>query len=134
MGAWFGSTLGRDGVRHYGIFDGDRLTATGALFIGDGLGWLGFDATHPRYQGRKLRQAISSVRMAEAAAEGCKVVHAESTMPPSRRALGEGWQLLYEKQNFSTVRVNAGVTTSALAGFRRPHDHSSADPVDRTAL
>ncbi|HTT86360.1 MAG TPA: hypothetical protein VMF60_03235, partial [Acidimicrobiales bacterium] len=71
MAAWFVATLGQGGVRHYGVFDGERLVATGALFLGDGLGWLGFDATHPRYQGRRLRQAISSVRMADAAAEGC---------------------------------------------------------------
>jgi len=123
MADWFGATLGREGVRHYGVFDGDQLVATGALFIGDGLGWLGFDATHPRYQGRQLRQAISSVRMAEAAAQGCPVIHAESALPPSRRALRDQWQLLYEKQVYSSVCVNAAVTTSGLAGTRRPPEH-----------
>ena len=63
MAAWFGATVGRDGVQHYGAFDEGRLVATGALFVGDGVGWLGFDATHPRYQGRKLRQAISTARL-----------------------------------------------------------------------
>jgi hypothetical protein len=122
MASWFGATVGHPGVQHYGIFDGDKLVATGALFIGDGLGWLGFDATHPRHQGRKLRQAISSVRMADAAAQGCRIIHAESAIPASRRALRDRWQLLYEKQNFSPVRVDAQVTLlrQGALGSRQP--------------
>jgi GNAT superfamily N-acetyltransferase len=112
MKDWFGATVGNDGVRHYGAFDAERLVATGALFIGDGLGWLGFDATHPRYQGQKLRQAVSSVRMAEAAAEGCQIVHAESAVQPSRRALRDRWQLLYEKRTFSSVQAQEEVMVS----------------------
>lgn len=124
MADWFGATLGHDGVRHYGVFDADRLVATGALFVGDGLGWLGFDATHPRYQGRKLRQAISSIRMVDAAAQGCQVVHAESAVPPTRRALRDRWQLLYEKQNYSSICVNETVSTSGTAAVRRPFGQS----------
>jgi len=107
MAAWFGATVGSAGVTHYGVFEGDGLVATGALFVGDGLGWLGFDATHPRHQGRKLRQAISSARMKDAAAQGCGIIHAESTVEPSLRATSDGWHLLYEKQNYRPVRVRA---------------------------
>jgi GNAT superfamily N-acetyltransferase len=120
MTAWFGATVGNDGVRHYGVFDADRLVATGALFLGDGLGWLGFDATHPRYQGRKLRQAISSARMTDAASAGCQVIHAESAVAPSRRALRDGWRLLYEKQNFTSARIVEEVVASGSAGKSRP--------------
>jgi hypothetical protein len=126
LSEWFGASLGQDGVQNYGVFDGDRLVATGALFIGDGLGWFGFDATHPRYQGRKLRQAISSVRIVDAAAHGCTMIHAESTMPPSARALRDGWQLLYEKQNYSSVRVEASVTA---AGSARPDPQRVLDAL-----
>jgi hypothetical protein len=130
MEAWFGATVGSAGVRHYGVFDGDRLVATGALFIGDRLGWLGFDATHPRYRGRKLRQAISSVRMVDAAAVGCEVVHAESAVRPSRRALDDGWQFVYEKQNYSSTPVNAAV---AAPGTPAPPDQRVHDaPPDRS--
>jgi GNAT superfamily N-acetyltransferase len=116
MADWFGATVGSDGVHHYGAFDAGRLVATGALFIGDGIGWLGFDATHPRYQGRKLRQAISTARMIDALEQGCQIVHAESALPLSQRALGDGWKLLYEKQNFSPARVDAGVAASGDRG------------------
>jgi len=119
LASWFGATVGTPGVRHYGVFDGDRLVATGALFIGDGLGWLGFDATHPRYQGRKLRQAISSVRMIDSAAEGCPVVHAESAVRPTLRALQDGWQGLYEKQNYSRTHVDERVLAIGSTGKRR---------------
>jgi GNAT superfamily N-acetyltransferase len=117
LGPWFGATVGQGGARHYGVYDGERLVATGALFAGDGLGWFGFDATHPRYQGRGLRQAISSARMADAAAEGCSWVHAESALPPSGRALRDGWRLLYEKSNYSTAP--AEVTAAAAGSHRR---------------
>ena len=103
MHAWFGATVGRAGCQHYGIFDADRLVAACALFVGDGLGWLGFDATHPRYQGKKLRQAISAIRLRDAAIQGCEIIHAESSIPLRRRVFEDGWQMLYEKQTYSTV-------------------------------
>jgi hypothetical protein len=124
MAAWFGATVGLDGVQHYGAFDQDRLVATGALFIGDGVGWLGFDATHPRYQGRKLRQALSTSRMIDALAHGCRVVHAESSLPPSQRALRDGWELLYEKKNYSSLCVDEKVTTlGSVVGDRQRTVH-----------
>jgi hypothetical protein len=116
MAAWFGATVGSAGVQHYGVFESDRLVATGALFVGHGLGWLGFDATHPRQQGRQLRQAISSARMEDAAAQGCEIVHAESAVEPSRRAINDGWHLLYEKQNYVPVRPRAEVAMPGAAG------------------
>jgi len=116
MTAWFGATVGMDGVRHYGVFDGDRLVATGALFLGDGLGWLGFDATHPRYQGRKLRHAISSARMIDAAFAGCPIIHAESAVAPSRRALRDRWRLLYEKQNYASAHIVEEVASAGSGG------------------
>ncbi len=122
MTAWFGATLGTDSVQHYGVFDGDRLVAAGALFLGDGLGWLGFDATHPRYQGRKLRQAISSVRMIDAASAGCRIIHAESAVAPSRRAKRDKWQLLYEKQNYRSAPVVEEVAAGSTGKSQRVLD------------
>jgi hypothetical protein len=102
--------------------------ATGALFVGDGLGWLGFDATHPRHQGRKLRQAISSVRMEDAAAQGCDFVHAETAVTPSRRARNDGWHVLYEKQNYAPVRARAEV---GVAGTRTGPEGAVDTPTHR---
>jgi hypothetical protein len=105
LSAWFGATVGRAGVRHYGVFEAGKLVATGALFIQDELGWFGFDATHPRHQGKMLRQAISAVRMADAVAQGCRTIHAESALRPTARTVRDGWKLLYERRNYATVDV-----------------------------
>jgi hypothetical protein len=113
MADWFGATVGSDGVHHYGVFEADRLVATGALFIGDGIGWLGFDATHPRHQGKKLRQAISTARMIDAFEQGCTIVHAESAFPLSERAMRDGWTLLYEKKNYAPVPDSLDVDREA---------------------
>jgi hypothetical protein len=106
MHAWFRATVGCAGSQHYGIFDADRLVAAGAMFVGDGLAWFGFDATHPRHQGRKLRQAISAIRLTDAVKHGCRLIHAESTIPPRPRVFEDGWQSLYEKHNYSTVHAD----------------------------
>jgi hypothetical protein len=106
MHSWFGASVGRAGWQHYGVFDADRLVSTGALRADDRLGWFGFDATHPRHQGKKLRQAISAVRLADATAQGCEIVHAESAIAPGPRVFRDGWHSLYEKQNYSTVHAD----------------------------
>jgi hypothetical protein len=107
MHAWFGATVGREGWQHYGVFAADRLVATGALRATGVLGWFGFDATHPRHQGRKLRQAISARRLADAAAQGCEIVHAESAVELTPRVYLDGWQCLYERQDYSTTSGDA---------------------------
>ena len=90
---------GREGVHHYGVFDGDRLVAVGSLFIGDGVGWLGFDETTPRAdRGWTPRQAISAVRMETAAAAG--LARSSTPRARSRRARGPSRDrhLLYEQR------------------------------------
>ncbi len=74
---WFGATVGASGFHHYGIFDGERLVSTGALFATPPMGWVGFAATHPRYRERGFRQAVNAVRLAEARRLGCRTVHVE---------------------------------------------------------
>ena len=74
---WFGATVGVEGFRHYGIFDGDRLVSVGVMVVKGELAWLGFGATHLRYQDRGLRAASLALRLAHARDLGCRVVHAE---------------------------------------------------------
>ncbi len=118
MAAWFGATVGHTGVHHYGVFDGHRLVATGALFIGDGLGWVGFDATHPRYRGRGLRKAISSARMTDAAHHDCQAIHAESAIKPTHRAIEDRWQLLYTKVHYASTGADQSAHSPAEAAHR----------------
>ena len=63
MRTWFGATVGTRDFHHYGLFDGDRLVWTGVLMVSGKLGWMGFDATHPRYRGRHIsRQGLPDSR------------------------------------------------------------------------
>ncbi len=124
VAAWFGATVGRNSIHHYGVFDGNRLVATGALFVGDGLGWVGFDATHPRYRGRGLRKAISSARMADAADQGCQVIHAESAVKPTHRAIEDRWQILYTKIHYASASADQWADSPGEAV-----DHPVASPT-----
>jgi len=84
---WFGATVGHDGFRHYGVFDGSKLVAVGAMCIHEGSAWAGFDATHPRYRTRGLRMALVTARMDDAYRLGCRHFHGEvvGTLHPGLR-------------------------------------------------
>ncbi len=78
LGPWFGAPVGTTGFTHYGAYVDDRLVCTGAMAVDGDLAWIGFDATDPRYRSRQLRRALTSRRIADALAAGCRVVHAEA--------------------------------------------------------
>ena len=98
---WFGSTVGEQGFRHYGIFDQDRLISVGALAVRGTVGWVGFAASHPRYRGKGLRQKINEVRLAEARSLGCEVVHVEIEERYSQSAKLP-FQRLYDRPSYSS--------------------------------
>jgi hypothetical protein len=97
---WFGATVGTEGFRHYGIFDGDRLVWAGALRVSGNLGWMGFDAAHPRYRGRHISRRGLLVRIDEARRLGCRIVHGETVHQPSATAI---MGTLYEREIYSPV-------------------------------
>jgi hypothetical protein len=78
MHPWFLGSVGAKGFTHYGIFDSERLLATGTLCIDGHLAWLGFDATHPRSQERSLRRSLTLQRLEDARTQGCNIMHAEA--------------------------------------------------------
>ena len=78
LAIWFGATLYADGFRHYGVRVEGRLVATGAMYVSDGLAWLGFGATLPAHRGRGMQTALLARRIHEAAVLGCRWVHTET--------------------------------------------------------
>ncbi len=76
---WFAATVGQGGFVHYGAFENDQLVCTGALVINGQLGWIGFDATHPRHRSRQFRRSLTLRRLADAHAAGCTIIHAEGS-------------------------------------------------------
>ena len=78
LGAWFGATFGVDGFTHYGVKLDGLVVSTGAMFVSDGLAWLGFGATLPDHRGRGMQTAVLARRVDEAARLGCTLVHSET--------------------------------------------------------
>jgi len=78
LSPWFAASVGDEGFTHYGAFVEDRLVCTGAMAVSGELAWIGFDATHPRYQSQQLRRTLTSRRIVDALTMGCWVVHAEA--------------------------------------------------------
>ncbi|MDX6480829.1 MAG: hypothetical protein QOG85_1339 [Gaiellaceae bacterium] len=106
---WFAGSVGRAGWRHYVAFDGDDPVSTGALFVSDGMGWLGFGATLPTHRNRGGQGAIMARRIADAAELGCEVVHTETAAetpeapnPSYRNMIRAGFELAYLRPNFSS--------------------------------
>jgi len=106
---WFAGTVGRAGWRHYIAFDGDDPVSAGALFVSDGIGWLGFAATLPTHRNRGGQGAIMARRIADAAGLGCDVVHtetgaetADAPNPSYRNMIRAGFELIYQRPNYSS--------------------------------
>jgi GNAT superfamily N-acetyltransferase len=108
---WFGATLGRDGFRHYGSFDGDLLVSTVAMHVAGDVAWTGFGATRPEYQGRGYQTARLFRLIEDAAAMGCRVIHNETSAGTPEapnmslhNILKMGFNRIYDKEFFAPSR------------------------------
>jgi len=106
--SWFAGTVGRPGWHHYLGFDGVDAVATGALYVSESVGWLGFGGTLPAHRRRGGQGAIIARRIRDAAGLGCKFVHAEADAEypgsPSqslRNLLRTGFQLAYLRPDYA---------------------------------
>jgi GNAT superfamily N-acetyltransferase len=70
--------VGRPGWSCYVAYDGERPAGAGALFVHEGVGWLGYAATLPDYRGRGAQSAILAVRIEDARKQGCSTVVTET--------------------------------------------------------
>ena len=89
-------------------FDGETPAGTGALFIEDGVGWLGLGATRPEFRGRGGQGAILAARPEAAFDFGCRVVITETgvAVPGDpqhsyKNILKAGFRELYLRENFA---------------------------------
>jgi GNAT superfamily N-acetyltransferase len=72
------NVVGRPGWSCYVAYDGKQPAGAGALFVHDGVGWLGYAATRPRYRGRGAQSAILAARIEDARQQGCSTVVTET--------------------------------------------------------
>jgi GNAT superfamily N-acetyltransferase len=55
------------------LIDGE-VAGTGGLFVRDGIGWLDFGATAPKYRGKGSQSALLRLRILEALDLGCRLI------------------------------------------------------------
>ena len=72
------NVVGRPGWSCYVAYDGETAAGAGALFVHDGVGWLGLGATLPDFRGRGAQSAILATRIEDARKQGCATVTTET--------------------------------------------------------
>ncbi|MEQ1440776.1 GNAT family N-acetyltransferase [Fontimonas sp. SYSU GA230001] len=81
LAPWFASLAGRSGWQLFVACDGPAPVATGALFVRDGIGWLGIGATLADCRGRGAQSALLAARIDAARAAGCRLIVTETGEP-----------------------------------------------------
>ena len=76
--AWLGSAAGAPGFRLFLAWTGDEPAGTGALFVGDGIGWLGLAATVPEHRRKGAQGALLAARFRAAADVGLRELATET--------------------------------------------------------
>jgi len=111
MALWAGSTVGLDGWRHYLAYDGNLPVATAAIFVENGVGWLGMAATLPSHRRRGGQGALMARRIRDAAEMGCHLITTdtgedtpEQPNPSYHNMLRTGFKLLYARPSYVSSR------------------------------
>jgi hypothetical protein len=101
------ASVGRPGWRHYLAWDGETPVATGALFLRDGLGWLGFGTTLASHRRRGAQGAVMARRIRDGLALGCRQFICETTAetpahpnPSYHNMLRLGFRLAYLRSDY----------------------------------
>jgi hypothetical protein len=109
---WLGSAATAHGFRLFLAWAEDEPAGAGALFVGDGIGWLGLAATVPEHRRKGAQGAILAVRFRAAAAAGLRELATETgeRLPerPSnsyRNLLRFGFEEQYVRANYVSPLV-----------------------------
>jgi GNAT superfamily N-acetyltransferase len=82
MPEWTGplaaNIVGRPCWSCYVAYEGESPAGAGALFVHEGIGWLGFGATLPEFRGRGAQSVILAARIEDARQQGCSRVVTET--------------------------------------------------------
>ncbi len=79
----FAAGVGRPGWRHYLGYDGDTPVSTGAIYVRDGVGWLGYGSTIASHRRLGAQNAVFARRIADGIQMGCQwfVTETDSDTP-----------------------------------------------------
>ena len=85
---WFGAAAGSASFRLFLAWEGEEPAGAGALFVGDGIGWLGVAATLPEHRRKGAQGAILAARIRVAADLGLRVLTTETGERTAERPSG----------------------------------------------
>jgi hypothetical protein len=104
---WLAALVGRVGWQHFVAYDDALPVAAGAIYVQDGIGWLGIGGTLPSHRQRGAQGAIMARRIQAAAEAGCKCVITETgedrpnhPNPSYHNMLRTGFDLAYKRINY----------------------------------
>lgn len=111
---WFGQLAGRPGWRIFIACDGAVPVATGALYVKDGLAWLGLGATLKQHRRQGAQSLLLNLRVSEAKKMGVKSIHIETETPASgvsmdtssRNVLKAGFNVLFVREHYRVAAIN----------------------------
>jgi hypothetical protein len=103
---WIEALPGRDGWHCFVAYEGDEPAATGAVYVDDGVGWLGTAGTLPEHRRKGAQSALLSARIETAAAAGCEVVVTETGEAQEGRSSNSYRNILRAAFEFQYVRPN----------------------------
>jgi GNAT superfamily N-acetyltransferase len=106
-GDWFAALAERPGFRLFLACDGEEPAGAGALFVRDGVGWLGAAATLPEHRRKGVQGAILAARIRLARELGLRALATETgertaDLPSGsyRNILRLGFEELYLRPNY----------------------------------
>lgn len=105
---WLGQLAGRADWRIFIAYDGLIPIGTGALYVKNGLAWLGLGATLKDYRRRGAQSLLLSLRVSEAKKMGAHSIHIETETPEPgtptdssfRNILKAGFKVLYTRKHY----------------------------------
>jgi hypothetical protein len=119
LAPWFALLVGRPGWQFFVACEGARPVATGALYVREGLGWLGIGATLAEARRRGAQSALLAARIDAATAAGCHLIVTETGEP-----VGEE-----PNPSFANIQRAGFVQICSRLNFAAPAPESSSTRV-----
>lgn len=107
LDGWLAAMIELPGWTCYVTYDGEEPAGAAALYVNDGVAWLGFGSTRPAFRGRGSQGALFSARAADAAAQGARLFVTETGVAGEdgpgasyRNILRAGFREAYARPNY----------------------------------
>jgi hypothetical protein len=107
----FAAAVGREGWHHYLAWDDMTPVAVAALFVHNGVGWLGMAATLPSHRRRGAQGALMAMRVRDGIRSGCRWLVTEAVQrrldepnPSFHNMVRNGFMVAYHRPNIMPAR------------------------------